>query len=208
MDDDGLLDLVIGFQSSQSIRVNRANGDGTFTPLASQGAGGQVWMLNAADIDGDGDEDVVVVNGLSNNGGYLKNNGDGTLAPVITTPTDPFSLGSDLGDLDGDGDLDWITASFSGDWQIRTNNGAGVFTFLTEINSPQAASCSIPMDFDNDGDLDLALIDELADVVILMRNSGFTATVPTLGAWGVTIMALSAITAGVVLIRCRQSAAR
>jgi hypothetical protein len=31
---------------------------------------------------------------------------------------------------------------------------------------PQAASCSVKFDFDNDGDLDLALIDEPADRVV------------------------------------------
>lgn len=201
MNDDGLLDLVVGLQTAQQIRVNLSNGDGTFTALAAQSAGGQVWMLNAADIDGDGDEDVVVVNGNSNNGGILRNNGDGTLAPPVTTPTDPFSLGSDLGDLDGDGDLDWITSSFSGDWQIRTNNGTGTFAFLMEINSPVAASCSIPMDIDNDGDLDLALIDEIADVVIIMRNSGYTAPIPAVGTWGVTILALGVAAAGSIAVR-------
>lgn len=204
MDDDGLLDLVIGFQTGQFIRVNRSNGDGTFTALAGQSAGGQVWMLNASDVDGDGDEDVIVVNGFSNNGGNLKNNGDGTLAPPTITATDPFSLGSDVGDLDGDGDLDWITSSFSGDWQIRTNNGSGVFSFLMEIDAPQAASCSIPLDFDNDGDLDLALIDEIADLLILVRNSGYTAPIPTTGAWGAVIMALGVATAGTLAARGRR----
>jgi hypothetical protein len=34
-----------------------------------------------------------------------------------------------------------------------------------------AASCSLFLDFANDGDLDLALIDELADQVILVRSN-------------------------------------
>jgi hypothetical protein len=37
--------------------------------------------------------------------------------------------------------------------------------------APQAASCSVFLDFDNDRDLDLALVDEVADVVLLMRNN-------------------------------------
>ena len=39
-------------------------------------------------------------------------------------------------------------------------------------DAPQAASCALLVDIDNDHDLDLALIDELADLVILMQNSG------------------------------------
>jgi hypothetical protein len=90
----------------------------------------------------------------------------------VTRPTDPFPLATDLGDLDGDGDLDWLTSSFSGDWFVFTNNGSGTFTFDQEFLAPQAASCAVLVDIDNDADLDLALIDELADVVILQLNDG------------------------------------
>lgn len=44
------------------------------------------------------------------------------------------------------------------------------------------------LDFDNDRDLDLALIDEVADVVLLMKNSG-TNRIPVLSTWGLAIMA-------------------
>jgi hypothetical protein len=30
----------------------------------------------------------------------------------------------------------------------------------------------VPIDFDNDNDVDLALVDEVADVVLLYRNEG------------------------------------
>ena len=76
--------------------------------------------------------------------------------------------------MDGDGDLDWVTSSFGGDWWLFANNGAGSFAFAQEFNAPQAASCALMVDIDNDRDLDLALIDELADVVILMKNDGTT----------------------------------
>jgi hypothetical protein len=44
-------------------------------------------------------------------------------------------------------------------------------TLVNSIVAPQAASCSVLLDFDNDRDLDLALVDEVADVVLLMRNN-------------------------------------
>jgi len=87
-------------------------------------------------------------------------------------PTDPFPLADDLGDLDGDGDLDWVISSFSGDWRLFTNNGAGAFTFNREFDAAQAASCALLLDIDNDLDLDLALIDELADTVAIIQNTG------------------------------------
>jgi hypothetical protein len=81
-------------------------------------------------------------------------------------------VASDLGDLDGDGDLDWILSSYgSSKWFVFRNNGSGVMTSAQSFPAPQAASCSVFLDFDNDHDLDLALVDEVADVVLLMRNN-------------------------------------
>ena len=174
MNDDGILDLVVGAQSSQTMVVNTGNGDGTFTVASSVSAGGSVWMIAVGDVDGDGDEDVAGVNSFSNNGAILLGDGAGNLAAPATHPTDPFALATDLGDLDGDGDLDWVTSSFNGDWWVFTNNGSGVFSFDQERLAPDAASCALLVDIDNDGDLDLALVDELDDVVLLDKNSGTT----------------------------------
>jgi hypothetical protein len=81
-------------------------------------------------------------------------------------------VASDLGDLDGDGDLDWVMSSFgSARWFLYRNDGAGVMTLAQSFTAPAAASCSVFLDFDNDRDLDLALVDEVADVVHLMRNN-------------------------------------
>ena len=35
-----------------------------------------------------------------------------------------------------------------------------------------APSCTAPVDMDNDGDMDLVFTDEIADLVIIMRNIG------------------------------------
>ncbi len=109
MTDDGILDLIVGARSSQTIIVNRGNGNATFTPMVPQSAGGSVWMLVFGDVNGDGTEDVATANSSQNNGAILFGDGAGGLAPPVTRPTDPFPLATDLGDLDGDGDLDWLT---------------------------------------------------------------------------------------------------
>ena len=81
-------------------------------------------------------------------------------------------VASDLGDLDGDGDLDWVLSSFgAARWFVFRNNGVGTMASATSFTAPDAASCAVFLDFDNDRDLDLALIDEVADVVLLVRNN-------------------------------------
>jgi hypothetical protein len=172
MNEDGLLDLVVGARTSQQMLVDRANGNGTFTHISTQASGGAVWLINAGDVNNDGNIDVAAANSTNNNGSILLGNGLGSLAPPVTVATDVFPLASDLGDLDGDGDLDWGLSSFNGDWRLYKNNGNGSFAFNQEFNSPVAASCILMFDAENDGDLDLGLIDEIADVVMLMRCNG------------------------------------
>jgi hypothetical protein len=170
MNDDGILDLVVGARNSQRILVRAGQGDGTFVPLSGQSASGLVWMLVLGDVNGDGTEDVATVNSTSNNAEIFLGDGAGGLAQPDVYAVDPFALATDLGDLDGDGDLDWVTSSFSGDWLLFANDGSGGFVFDQLFESTAASSCSLAVDLDNDGDLDLALIDEIADELILMRN--------------------------------------
>ena len=172
MNEDGRLDLILSARISNvpSIIIQANNGDGTFSQLGTQNAGGSPWMLNVGDVNGDGHEDVAVVNSSANNGAILLGDGNGNLAPPTTYATDPFPLATDLGDIDGDGDLDWATSSFSGDWWLFLNDGNGNFSFYQEFPATIAASCALMLDFNNDHILDLALIDELADEVILVKS--------------------------------------
>ncbi len=172
MNGDGLLDLVVGTLTSEEIHVWLADGTGGFDLSGSYPSGGETWMLVLGDLDADGAEDVAVVNSDSNNAAILMGDGLGALGdPQLVTP-DPFPLATDVADLDGDGDLDWVTSSFFGDWMMFENDGRGGFTLRTSVTAPQAASCSIPMDFNGDGALDLVLIDELEDEVVLLASRG------------------------------------
>jgi hypothetical protein len=82
----------------------------------------------------------------------------------------PFAI--DLGDLDGDEDLDIVVSNFGADWEILENNGSGQVGFNQRVIATEAASCALLMDIDNDEILDIALIDEEADELILLRQSG------------------------------------
>ena len=210
MNADGLLDLVVGTQSStvtnRRVLVDLANGAGGFASHSSQVSDGNVWVLNTGDLNGDGSEDVAMANSSTNRGTVLLNDGSGVLGTPTSYGTDPFTLSSDVGDLDGDGDLDWVTSSYQGDWRVFTNDGDGTFTFSREFNAPTAASCALLFDFDNDRDLDIALIDELDDVVILMRN-GPTLEIPAVSAWGALAAALALLSLGTILLRQRAACA-
>lgn len=173
MDEDGIADLVVGNRTPNMIRILKGDGQGGFTFLAERASAGNSWMLVIADIDGDRHLDVSSANGSTANGAMLKGNGDGTLDAAVTVPIVGDAISTDLGDFDGDGDPDWILASFGGArWDFFTNDGAGNFAFDQRFFAAQAGSCALPLDFDNDGDLDVALFDELADTIILLENTG------------------------------------
>ncbi|HSH02375.1 MAG TPA: VCBS repeat-containing protein [Anaerolineae bacterium] len=173
MNGDGLMDLVVGSRdSSPTVRVLLSRGDGTFDFGPAQIVGGGVWMLAVGDVNGDGHDDVVTVNGSNHNGSVLMGDGIGQLAPPVIYGLDALPIAVDLGDVDGDGDLDWVTSSYLGDFMLWENDGDGNFELVGEFTAPEAASCALLFDVDNDGDLDLALIDEEADLILVQKNVG------------------------------------
>jgi len=102
----------------------------------------------------------------------LLGTGTGTFGAPAVTATGAHTPSTDLGDLDGDGDLDWVLSSYGGGvWRIYVNDGNGNFSFGQDIPAPSNPSCAVLLDFDNDGDVDLALSDEIADVVTLAQNA-------------------------------------
>jgi hypothetical protein len=172
MNSDGILDIVAAGWSSHQVAVFLCNGDSTFTLSDVTGTGGETRKVVCADLNGDGHADIAATNGFDDNASIIFGDGAGNLSNPVIYSTQPFTGPSRLGDLDGDGDLDWVISSFNGTWQIFLNNGAGAFTFDQEFEPAQLASCAVPLDIDGDDDLDLALIDELADMVLIMKNDG------------------------------------
>lgn len=176
MNNDGRLDVVTAGRFGSHVNTMLANATGGFTAAGPAiSSGGAVWVVTPGDLDGDGFLDITTANSVSNNGAVLMGNGNGTFDPAVVQPTTAHTASTDLGDLDGDGDLDWVLSVFgSGQWMILTNDGAGNFTFHQNVTAPDNPSCAILLDFDNDYDLDMALTDEIADVILFMKNTAVT----------------------------------
>ena len=182
MNNDGISDLVAaGFDDDdETIRVLLGDGSGSFTAQTAQVSGGRAYQMVLGDLNGDGFMDVTTANrGDVDSGAVFFGDGAGGLSqPDIYNLTDLGDGGNtdpvatDLGDMDGDGDLDWIVSNVFGSWIILTNDGSGQFEFFDEIDPHVTASCGLVFDIDNDGDLDLGLIDEIGNVVITMENVG------------------------------------
>jgi hypothetical protein len=112
----------------------------------------------AADLDGDGDLDILSASHADDTIAWYANDGTGGFGPqqVISNAADGAQCVY-AADLDGDGDLDVLSASYDDDtiaWYV--NDGTGQFGPQQVITTEaEYASCVYAADLDADGDLDV-----------------------------------------------------
>lgn len=167
-DNDGNLDIYCANYGVGAKNVlYRNNGDGTFADVTDQAGVGDKswsWMGVWADVDGDGDADLYVVNGRYPAGEPNKlfiNNGNGTFSEQakgrgIEDPN--WGLGASFADIDNDGDLDLFVSNYIGGNNLYLNDGKGFFTKdNSRISGSKDGWGKGPTfgDVDNDGDVDL-----------------------------------------------------
>ncbi len=134
---------------------------------------GSARSVQAADVDGDGDLDVLSASTYDEKIAWYENDGSEnfTLRTVSTTATGASSV--QAADVDGDGDLDVLSASLIDDkiaWY--ENDGSENFTLRTISTSATGASSVQAADVDGDGDLDLLSASLLDDKIAWYENDG------------------------------------
>ncbi len=181
---DGKIDLAVasggGGYLPFEVQVFLGNGDGTFGPPAAYGAGVANGPLAVADLNGDNNPDLVVINGCP---GYvcddtvsvLLGNGDGTFQTPVTYATPSVPVGLVLGDFNGDGKVDIAITTQNNlavyNVAVLLGNGDGTFQepAITTVvrDAPQALAAG---HFTSSGNLDLAVT--LANEVLILLGNG------------------------------------
>ena len=166
---NGFNDLVLSHRSGLG-RISVLPGNGTQVPgvpvVYPVGRGPQ--LLGAADLDGDLDLDLAVLNTDTFDISILANDGNGVFTPVQriavnrTASSSAAPTWAQIVDVDGDGHLDIVTMNLQshGAVSVLHNRGDGTFDTAVQhavagIETGEAMSTLTAADLDGDGDVDL-----------------------------------------------------
>lgn len=167
-DNDGDADLFITNEGNNRNTLYRNDGENTFTQITDlaivqdvRNSMGSSW----ADVDNDGDFDLIVTNWEQANQLFINENG--VFTEITTTEIGEAgisSFGSTFGDIDNDGDLDLLILNSYNDAHFKNslflNDGNGNFTkdTSTALANFEGWSYSAGFgDYNNDGWLDVIL---------------------------------------------------
>ena len=159
------------------VGVLLGNGYGGFGLLPSHNSGGRLpTSIAVADLNGDGNLDVVVANYFSDTVSVLLGRSDGTFKTGLTYSVH-YAYSVAIADLDGDGKLDVVVAStnsVSGDGTVGVllGNGNGTLRPIVTYNAGGGTSSIAVADVNGDGKPDLLVVKSGPDTVGALLGNG------------------------------------
>ena len=172
---DGLLDLVVADNFSNTVSILLGAGDGTFGQPLNLDAGDRPSAVAVGDFNGDGIPDLAITNSFVGTVSVLLGSGNGTFQKLVTYATDPYTdpFSLTLVDFNHDGKLDlavamWFCCDPSdpqalGTLNILMGNGDGTFQPPLRFDKPtfiRHARSIATADFNGDGKPDLAIVND------------------------------------------------
>ena len=179
LDNDGDLDVVAAYNILDKIIWYENDGAETpsWSPHTITSSADGAYGVYAADIDGDGDIDVLSAAYNDNEIAWYENDGNSdpsftknTIATTAQDARDVFAI-----DLDNDGDLDVLSASFDDDTIAWYENDGGVnpsWTANDIYTNADGAIAVFAIDLDGDGDVDIVSASAGDDTITWYENDG------------------------------------
>ena len=157
--------------------------DGIFTLVKTYNSGGfQTASLAVADVNGDGQPDLVVANtcasagtfGCSNGSvGVLLGNGDGTFKKAVTYPAGFFPISVAVADVNGDGKPDLVVTNGQDTVGALLGNGDGTFASIVNYASGGFAPQSVAVaDLNGDGKPDVLVSNSSSNNIGVLLGKG------------------------------------
>ncbi|HEX8412058.1 MAG TPA: VCBS repeat-containing protein [Thermoanaerobaculia bacterium] len=178
---DGRLDTVTAFPEVSAIHVNLGGPGGTFERGPAIEIGSQLERLEVAfaattaDVDDDGNLDIVLAVQSSGAIEVHRGRGDGTFHPVRIVSYQAMPRSVATGDFDGDGILD-IAAADPAARRIDVYWGRGDGTFVTPPTAVQVMAGRpvqlVVADFNGDGRADLSFGATLTGLEVRLAAAG------------------------------------
>ena len=188
---DGKPDLAIAAGGSNQwfIEVDLGNGDGTLTRSARYAAGYAAGYIDVADVDGDGNPDLLAAGPPGSTVTVLRGRPDGTFHPPEPFVSGPGAWQIVTGDFDRDGKVDFVTLDYNANnvWAMSfvPGNGDGTFQTCRAFHTGSVVPVLYPglavsggavADLNRDGKPDVVVIQKHPDAnstdLALMLNDG------------------------------------
>ena len=179
---DGKLDVVV-LNTNGVLSLLPGLGNGAFGApqiIATLPAfTGATPLLKAADFNGDGDPDLVILQSPGNTVQVFLGHGNGTFAAPVTI-NDGLSSGGDMatGDFNGDGKAD-IAVTSSTSLAVLLGKSVGIFANPVVTMTTLTATGSLALalgDLNRDSHLDAVVTDQNRGIQVLLGNGSGTFT--------------------------------
>ncbi|MHA7813635.1 MAG: FG-GAP repeat domain-containing protein [Phycisphaerales bacterium] len=184
LDGDGDIDLAFSFQVNLSGALGRVgvvfnNGDGTFGSPTFYGVGENPLRMAIADVDLDGDLDLITVNQGTSDVSVLRNMGNGSYFPEVFFGVGDGPQDLAVADVNADGQPDIVTANeadetvsvVAGDGSGTTWSVIGTYTTNNNGGTGGASPSSVAIsDLNADGFPDIVTANSGSATCTIMYN--------------------------------------
>ncbi len=170
---DGKIDVAVVDTANNAVYIAFNKGDGNLTllPQTTLPVGHSPVSFAVADVNLDGNADLVVANSADGTVSVMRGNGDGTFIPAAAFAVGKYPVSVIVQDMNADGNPDLVVVdNGSSDIAVLFGYGNGGFQVaqFTKTSAPPTYLASA--DFNNDGIPDLVVLAGDANAVMMFTG--------------------------------------